>query len=190
TADDLAARSLALAAALAVCPEQRWGLWFTDATDFLSSFLALALAGKDIVMPHNMQAGSAQQISAHLDALLTDSPQPLAVKVLTPGQLPAATGDFTADTEGTIRLTLFTSGSTGEPTAINKSLALLEAELAVLQQCFGEQVGRRPVLSTVSHQHIYGLLHKLLWPLWRRAPVITGSCQYPEELAALAGAHA
>lgn len=190
TVDDLAARSLALAAALAACPEQRWGLWFTDATDFLSGFFALALAGKDIVMPHNMQAQSARQISAHFDALLTDSPQPLAVKVYTPAQLPAAAGDFTAHTDSAISLTLFTSGSTGEPAAIVKSLALLEAELAVLQQCFGEQVETFPVLSTVSHQHIYGLLHKLLWPLWRRAPVITESCQYPEELAALAGAHA
>ncbi len=189
TADQLAARSLSRAAALAMQPEQRWALWFADVSEFLCSFLALALAGKAIVMPHNMQAGSARQVSAHFDALLTDSPQPLASRVLTPADLVADTADFTPHLDTPVALTLFTSGSTGEPTAIEKSLQTLEREIEVLQASFGDRLGTHPVLSTVSHQHIYGLLHKLLWPLWRGAPVVTDACQYPEEIAALASCH-
>lgn len=189
SADQLAVRCRQRAAALAARPERRWGLWFADATEFLCSFLALALAGKAVVMPHNMQAGSARQISAHFDALLTDSPQPLACRVVTPAELAAGTGDFTPQLDSPVALTLFTSGSTGEPAAIDKNLQSLEREIDVLQAGFGGEVGDHPVLSTVSHQHIYGLLHKLLWPLWRRAPVVTDACQYPEEIAALAARH-
>lgn len=190
SADQLAVRTRERAAALAAHPAARWGLWFTDSAEFLCSFLALALVGKAIVLPHNMQAGSARHISAHCDALLTDQPQPLSCQVLTPAELASGEEDFSPDYNHPVALTLFTSGSTGEPQAIGKSLQALERELEVLHACFGAEMGQRPVLSTVSHQHIYGLLHKLLWPLWRGAPVVTDACQYPEEIAALAAEHA
>jgi hypothetical protein len=62
-------------------------------------------------------------------------------------------------------LVLFTSGSTGAPQPIGKSFRQLDAEIAALEATFGGRLGNAGIRGTVSHQHIYGLLFRVLWPL-------------------------
>ncbi|MFT3761470.1 MAG: AMP-binding protein [Pseudoxanthomonas sp.] len=64
-----------------------------------------------------------------------------------------------------VQVAVFTSGSTGAPEAIAKTLRQLQAEVEAQEAVFGELLGDATVLGTVSHQHIYGLLHRVLWPL-------------------------
>jgi len=88
-------------------------------------------------------------------------------------------------------VTLFTSGSTGVPSAIHKRLAQLDAEVHTLQQAFaGRFDADARVLCTVSHQHIYGLLFTVLWPLAAARPMPTGRLQFHEELIAACRADA
>lgn len=190
TANQLRDQALGLAAALQARPEQRWALWLENTGEFLVGFMALVLAGKTLCLPGNMQPATASALSRHFDALISRTAfADLACTAMTPEQLEVAAVDLpTLDpqVEGDIELVLFTSGSTGEPKAIAKSLDLLERELHILQQFAGDQLGQQPVLSTVSHQHIYGLLHLVLWPLLRRAAIVDGVFQYPEEMLASA----
>lgn len=79
---------------------------------------------------------------------------------------------------------LFTSGSTGTPTRINKTLGNFEAEVICLESLWGAQVGDALVLATVSHQHIYGFLFRVLWPLLAGRPFQDGLVEYPEQLPA------
>ncbi|WP_199609019.1 AMP-binding protein [Flocculibacter collagenilyticus] len=76
-----------------------------------------------------------------------------------------------------------TSGSTGTSKLIEKDWSELNKELITLTSTFlmskSEAVQNTLFLATVSHQHIYGLLFRLLWPLSvaaKIAPTIT----YPE----------
>lgn len=194
--DDMRHFALQLAAALRQRPEHTWALWLNSPYEFLCSFLALALAGKRIVLPANMQAHTAATLAAHFDAALTEVVVPdLARPCLAPKQLIQSldksatdTGVFSGDSasDADVEIVLFTSGSTGQPQAIVKTLALLEAELTLLQQQWGATLSQLPVLATVSHQHIYGLLHALLWPVLRGALFIDEICQYPEAMMALA----
>ncbi|MBV9248973.1 MAG: acyl-CoA synthetase, partial [Acetobacteraceae bacterium] len=46
-----------------------------------------------------------------------------------------------------------------------RRLTELEAEVATLHGLWGEAVAGAPVMATVPHHHIYGLVFKLLWPL-------------------------
>lgn len=188
SANQLRDSALALAAVLAPRPEQRWAVWLQNSGDFLVTFMALALAGKTLCLPGQMQPASAGALSRHFDALISRQHfDQLACPCFTPEQLLASpSGDLPTDTAAPVDVVLFTSGSTGEPRAIHKTLALLEQELHIQQRFAGERLGRLPVLSTVSHQHIYGLLHGVLWPLLRRAPIVEGLFQYPEELLAAA----
>lgn len=62
-------------------------------------------------------------------------------------------------------LVLYTSGSSGMPKPVPKQYGQLTAELDALEAAFGAMLGEACVLGTVSHQHIYGLLFRLLWPL-------------------------
>ena len=66
------------------------------------------------------------------------------------------------------QLTLFTSGSSGDAKAITKSLRQLQAEVETLESYWGTHMADACVLATVSHQHIYGLLFRVLWPLAAR----------------------
>lgn len=102
---------------------------------------------------------------------------------------------FTLDNE----IVFFTSGSSGHAKAIVKTFAQLIIEVELLEQTFGEKVDGHTsndqgfsrdacqqqnaiVMATVSHQHIYGLLFKLLWPLWSGRYLHLSVFSYPEHL--------
>lgn len=192
TADQLRLQALALAADLAAQPQQRWALWLRSPYEFLTAFLALTLAGKHIILPGNMQPGTALLLAPHFDGLISRDDFPgLDCVRLDPQSVSRANSAepdwaFEPDLTEDVEITLFTSGSTGVPQAIGKRLSLLESELATQQQQWGTALGQTPVISTVSHQHIYGLLHAVLWPFLRQAPFVEEVCQYPEELVAQA----
>ncbi len=77
---------------------------------------------------------------------------------------------------------LFTSGSTGQPKKIIKTLVQLETEFETLEKLWGESIGDSVIRSTVSHQHIYGLIFRLLWPLCSQRCFDATTYPYPEKL--------
>jgi acyl-coenzyme A synthetase/AMP-(fatty) acid ligase len=81
-------------------------------------------------------------------------------------------------------LDLFTSGSCGNPKRIAKSLTQFEAEVATLERLWGNTAAAGPVLATVPHHHIYGLLFRLFWPLSAGRPFDNQTCTAPEFLLA------
>jgi len=84
-------------------------------------------------------------------------------------------------------LVLFTSGSSGVPSRIFKTREQLCREASILHQLYGGDLppGTRFV-GTVPHHHIFGLGHRVLWPLWAGFSVISELFHYPEELGRLA----
>jgi acyl-coenzyme A synthetase/AMP-(fatty) acid ligase/3-hydroxymyristoyl/3-hydroxydecanoyl-(acyl carrier protein) dehydratase len=87
-----------------------------------------------------------------------------------------------------VRLELSTSGTTGDRRAVGKTVAQLADEVDGLERHWGSEVEGRQVLGTVSHQHIYGLLFRVLWPLCAGRVLHAEPRRYPDEmLAALAG---
>jgi len=79
-------------------------------------------------------------------------------------------------------LVLFTSGSTGQPTQVQRSILNIEAELDVLESLWGETIGNARIYSTVSHRHVYGMLFRLLWPLVTQRAFAVFNFEYPENL--------
>ena len=99
------------------------------------------------------------------------------------GSIDARLGALDADT---CTLVLFTSGSTGEPAAIRKSLRQLDAEVEALESVFGPLIDADAVIhGTVSHQHIYGLLFRILWPLSSARAFAPARIAYNEQLTTL-----
>ncbi|NLR76103.1 AMP-binding protein [Leeia aquatica] len=131
---------------------------------FLSALIAALADGDIAVIPPNFQP-------ATLAALQT-LPEPTPADVH--------------------QIELYTSGSSGEPKCVPKQLDQLLRECDVLEQCWGSQLGRAPVLSTVPVHHVYGLLFRLLWPLragrvWDN-DVVSEPAGLMERLEALPGA--
>ncbi len=173
----------ALSASLAAMPELRWALCFSDSYWFAVSLFAAGLAGKEIIIPGNITSKNALlAIEEHYDAVLGDLGLRVNRRQLRPSPGPGLT-HLPARILPETKVTLFTSGSTSEALAICKSFKDLENEVTVLLELFGPCYSHREVFATVSHQHIYGLLFRLLLPLAAHAPFSSRQLEYPDQVA-------
>ncbi len=146
-----------------------------DTTLFIAAFLACVYTGVEVVLPAN----TAPQFVAKLDVdgWIGDFPQALAVDLLS---LQMAEPRLLAK-DSTV--SLFTSGSTGEPKRIKRRLSQLLLEVSMLEQVWGQGLSFDRVGATVSHQHIYGLLFKILWPLLRGTTIVGPIIPYESSLS-------
>ncbi|MCO5400291.1 AMP-binding protein [Ralstonia soli] len=151
------ARVAACAAAFASQPATRYALCVDDPFDFTCALFALFACGKPVVIPASAAPAYLDTLADAYDALVTDA------------DLAAMGPHAGAVTFNTIAphapITLYTSGSTGAPKAIHKTLAQFDAEVVTLEQQWGAQLGTGAVMASVPHHHIYGLLFRVFWPL-------------------------
>lgn len=145
-------------------PFQRYALYTEDAYPFAVLLLALFYAGKEAWIAGNNRPGTAQQLQQLGCRLIGDwdAQQVFDFHLADLGRtalpLPPLNPVET-------KLVIFTSGSSGQPKPIEKRLIQLLREIDALEKQWGSQLGNAEVLSTVSHQHIYGLLFRVMWPL-------------------------
>ena len=172
TREDLRADVAALLPALQAHPAREWIWWEVDSYRFLTGALAVMAAGKTLLLPPNTTQST-------LQALREAGAWPLDDIMTVPREHSAA-ASLHLSTQ--VPIVLFTSGSTGTPKRIEYQLAQLLHEVQTLQHLFGDRIQGRTVLATVSHQHIYGLLFKLLWPLATGRAFLSRQCEYPEQV--------
>lgn len=163
---------------------QRWVLYEVDCYHFSALFLALLAAGKQVVLPQNGQKGHLEQVMAVADAF-ADS---VSLAGIQWSETSEAEVTVTVPSEG--QITLFTSGSSGTPKQIYKQVRQLFTEVEALEQQFNEDVVGTTTVATVSHQHVYGLLFKLLWPLANGRALVCKSFEYPEHIGHYLAQHA
>ncbi len=77
---------------------------------------------------------------------------------------------------------LYTSGTTGTRKPVSKTLKQLQEEIFTLEERWSEQLGDATIYSTVSPQHIYGLLFRILWPLSAGRTFDDRTLLYPADL--------
>ena len=145
----------------------RAALYTQDSYWFLAGMLALLQADAAILLPPNGQPGTLAAAAAEADLLVAD-PGIEAGFTLLAATAPAP--PLPPLDAARCRLEFFTSGSTGERKRIGKTLEQLEAEVAVLHALWGKGLGAATVVSMVSHQHIFGLTFRLLWPAMAGRP--------------------
>lgn len=162
-------------------PGGRVALFVADAFEFAAALYGAWHAGKTVYVPGDALPATVQRLRTDVDHLAGDFDDgvqaatewaPMQRQPLDPLQT---------------RLVLFTSGSSGEPVAIEKRLAQLQAEIDVQHALFGVHWAAHEGLrvhATVSHHHIYGLLFVLLWPLAAGQTFVVERLTYAEEIAA------
>ncbi|WKD26120.1 AMP-binding protein [Pseudoalteromonas sp. KG3] len=161
-------------------PAQTWLLFDADSYRFSVLFFALLVAKKSVILPQNGQPEQLAQCLEYADEFTGDTDL-LPTKVLFSHDLTCnSLQALDIDEHSIIRF--FTSGSTGAPKAIDKTFKQLVQEIQVLEAQFGANLNSSLFVATVSHQHIYGLLFKLLWPLYSGYDVCLQSFEYPEHL--------
>jgi 3-hydroxymyristoyl/3-hydroxydecanoyl-(acyl carrier protein) dehydratase len=151
-------------------------LHLDDAVEFSAALFGAWHAAKTVWLPGDVLPATIVHLRTQVGQIVLDA---AAVEDAD------ASFAFEALDEERTRLRLFTSGSSGEPVAVEKMLRQLDREVDALQARFGARLDGALVQGTVSHQHIYGLLFRVLWPLSARRAFAAQRLVFPEQIAAL-----
>ncbi|WP_343551843.1 AMP-binding protein [Pantoea sp.] len=160
---------------------QHWALCFDNSYAFTAALLALWHAGKTPVIPGHCRAAQLEEMADQLDGVLSDMPLDVSLTqlrwdgALAEGELPPIAEDA--------HLVLFTSGSTGTPRRVVKSLRALDVEAHWLYSLWGQRLRDCHMIASVSHQHLYGLSFRIVLPMALGLPFAAQQIFYSEQLA-------
>ena len=164
--------------ALAPRPEARWLIHCEHPLAFAAALLAVLHAGRRAVLAPGLQPALLDALRPAYDAVVGDA----AGAGLDLRRVGPAKVDFRPLEPRAAGIDLYTSGSSGEPKRVEKSLHQLETEARVLEESWGAALGGATVVATVPHHHIYGLLFRLLWPLAAGRRFDAALCTQPDLL--------
>lgn len=153
-------------------PEKRWLLTGGDTALFAIDLFALLYAEKTVVVPPNAQEGCLAALADRYDARMSDLARPAK----------GVEGGLASIDPHSAVIDLYTSGSAGEPKRVRKTLAQFQTEVDTLEALWGEELGDAAVTATSPHQHIYGLLFRLFWPLAAGRLFDAVTCANPAQL--------
>ncbi len=129
---------------------------------FVAGLLAAARRGFTVSCPAHVQPQYLREIGADNGVLLTDQDIGIASAV----RMVLASGESAGKDTGhgeDLDLVFYTSGVTGAPKQVHKKIAQIDREALALDLLWGKQAGR--TYATISHQHIYGMLFRVFWPV-------------------------
>ena len=179
--DTLRGQALSLAGGLQQRGVQRIALHLEDAAELAVALLGAWRAGVSVLLPADLQVQTRQRWDPQVDLWITQSSELLALYA-TP--LPGAGLDLDA-----CRLSLCTSGSSGEPKRIDKTLRQMANEVEALEQLWGNELGEACIIASVAAQHIYGLLFRVLWPLCAGRSFVRQQLAFPEDMQRVSREH-
>lgn len=160
----------------------KYALYLENSFELAAALWGAWHSGKIIVLPGDKLSSTLKQLASLVDGVVGETPSALFAPEKGSAKNSLARPELALEKTGLI---IFTSGSTGEPSAIEKTISQLQAEVTALEICFGDKLGNALIHGTVSHQHIYGLLFRVLWPLMAGRVFYTQRLEYPEQIAEL-----
>ena len=145
-------------------------LYCEDSGNFLAGLLAALSAARDVLLPGHAAPGFLAEIGATGARFLTDQAglDGDAILITVKAQ-PALVVPVSLAIDPVARIGFFTSGSTGVPKVCIKTQNQILSEVSAQLALWGAPQGS--IIGTVSHQHIYGLLFRLFWPLMAGKPI-------------------
>ncbi|MEA9390031.1 AMP-binding protein [Acerihabitans sp. TG2] len=172
---------------LADAPGERWALCVGDGYTLLVALLALWHRGKTPVIPGHNREKQLEEQRGDFDGVISDTPLTIGCPLimLKPTHQPAT--EILPAIADDARLIIFTSGSTGRPKAISKTLRTMATEARWLATLVRKTSRDKPiagcrVVSSVTHQHMYGLSFGLFLPMTLGIPFARETSRYPEHL--------
>jgi acyl-coenzyme A synthetase/AMP-(fatty) acid ligase/3-hydroxymyristoyl/3-hydroxydecanoyl-(acyl carrier protein) dehydratase len=179
-ARDFASRVQAWVATLDRQPGARWAVYHNDSFEFLAILQALWQLGRTACVCGDNKAGTVTRLAVGVDGFCGEFPGATSV-IAEPESKTAPFRPWVVPKPGLVALELFTSGTSGAPKSICKTIAQLEREIEMLEAMWPSRPGSA-VLATVSHQHFYGMVFALLWPFSSGRSFEPRLCEYPEDI--------
>lgn len=148
-----------------------------DAAELSIALFGAWRAGIRVLLPSDLQEQTRHRWAPQVDMWLTDMTGDIRLSELTAAPLDPEMLDL-----DTCVLSLCTSGSSGEPKLIEKTLRQLANEVSALEHLWGVDLGNACIIGSVAAQHIYGLLFRVLWPLSAGRSFVRRQLPFPEDL--------
>lgn len=166
-------------------PPDRWTLVCENSYAFTVGLVAVWQAGDVAVMPPNTEEDMVEGTARETGGIVTDREDllNLADVAFEPLEYEGDPGVLSELDPDRVTTEMMTSGSTGERKVIPKTLDNFWQDIRHYDDLWEGTVGDSVVFSHVSHQHIFGLFFKVLWPLLEGRPFYPDSALYPGDLA-------
>jgi acyl-coenzyme A synthetase/AMP-(fatty) acid ligase len=157
----------------------------TDRYRFMVGFAAALLRGQVSLMPAAATPAVLRDLAAEYCGLyaLTDGLAPDLPHLFVPASLPEAEEARLSIPGGQPAVVLFTSGSTGKPKPVTKSWSVLVHSARTAGERLGVAAMRGGcIVSTVPHQHSYGL-ESVITLAWQHGlSVAAGAPLFPDDV--------
>ena len=158
----------------------RWAVYHSDSCEFLAILQALWQLGRTACASSDNSAGTVARLAANVDGFCGEFPGTTHVTAVSESGA-TCTRCWIIPRPDLVALELLTSGSSGDPKSISKTIAQLQREIETLETLWPSEPDSI-VLATVSHQHFYGMIFGILWPFCSARSFETRLCEYPEDI--------
>ena len=184
TRAELARRVSAAAAALADMPAGSRIAVDADAPHNFAVLLSAVLWRDCVPVLFAGRGAMHETLADEYDAVLTTEshrsfPKPALVADFAENPCPAS--ELRAP-EAERPLVLFTSGSSGTPKRIEKTVGLMSREAVITQRLFGRHLEGAVIAATVDPRHLYGLTFAVWMAMTTGTPVADARTVYQEQL--------
>lgn len=166
---------------------ERWALCFENSYLFIVALLATLHAGKRPIIPGHCRPSLLDEQRELFNGVLSDTPlswSGLSFFVNSANHSGADNFTFPAIAANAC-VELFTSGSSGQPKRVVKSVTALDIEATLLAARFANRLAGCRVIASVVPQHLYGLTFRIFLPMSLGLPLHAAMLYYPEQLAAI-----
>lgn len=164
-----------------------------DGWYFLCIFIALLQCKKSVYITQTISESYLSEICNSKNIFITDQEVDKSIAKVSVAEI---ISDTEALSEAEIRTTpeidettsciyLYTSGSTGEPKAILHVLKEIEDDNRTVISIWGDEYGKRKLITTVSQHHIYGLYWTIVLPFTIGVPFRRHRIEFPAEFEQL-----
>ncbi|TDR30749.1 AMP-binding enzyme [Hydromonas duriensis] len=166
-------------------PRLNWALYFDKIDEFAAAFLGALYAEQVVYIPNDKLPGTMVHLSKWVGGFVGDftpHEQLLSYTFLSNTTDARRKSSPSSSIKLDTPFYFLTSGSTGFPKPVQKHVRQLDEELASLNLLFESILKNTQIYATVSHQHFFGFIFRLLLPLVNLRPIKTETILFPESL--------